>query len=542
VYVDAHEREDTMQINCANCGTAVDVDGGPGDNAECKCGNTLTVPEKPPKEQFGVVHCSNCWKRYGVVGRPAGTRFKCKSCGEIITIRQGGAPKGGAAKSGPERAAPSKRPGASSKARRPGGGKATGATRTTAATRETTATAEHEVSNEAAAVASKKLNEEVAKLKSTLQKYKAAVAENDATVNKLRSELDEKSRVLGEREAELSRQIEEARTLHERNTRQAAEIGALEQEIAARAEESATLKSQKEDLEKLLKLRDDDVAARDEKMKQLEAELADRPTREETKKFYEDKETTEKRLEDGGAKLSAIKEAIAQLRAPLAESLKKFDELGADAGDIDLPDFTTELNKAKQEAEERRLAFSTIKAELDSEKHTNELLKHQKDDLAAELERSRKEQATARKRFEDAIKAAEEDIEQMAASSSTAERRKGFLRGLFGGGSKPEPTRPRASSSRFRLRAAAALEGTADEDEVVAKAEDVAEAPPEVDEAVEVDDVVEDAPVEQAPEAIDEVEEPEEAAEAEGVEEAEEEEPPKEKKEKKRGRLRKRRR
>jgi predicted nucleic acid-binding Zn-ribbon protein/ribosomal protein S27E len=548
------EREEHMEINCANCGAAVAAEGDPGESTDCKCGNTITVPEKPPKQQFGVVHCTNCWKRYGVVGRPAGTRFKCKSCGQIIMIKQGGGAKGAAA------APKSKRTAGGS-----GGGLGGGMASSRAASRETTATAEFEIPGQQrrAPAPSKQQTEEIAALRSTIQKYKGTIDEKEALAKSLQTELDDKSRLLGEREAELSRQVEEGRTLQERNSRQAAEIGALEQEIATRAEESASLNSQKEDLEKLLKIRDDDVTARDERVKQLEAELKERPTREETKKFYEDKEAVEKRLEEGGSKLSAMKEAISKLRTPLAEALKRFDELGGESGSIDLPDFTGDLAKAKQEAEERRLAFNTLKTELESEKHTTDMLKHQKDDLSSEVERTRKELAAARKAYEEVLRAAEEEIEQLAATSSTAEQRKGFLRGLFGGrSSASEAPKPRrATSSRLKIRAAAGIPGASDDDvaveDEIAEADDVAidEPMPPVDD-LEVTDPVEEAePIsdddtlalpDDIPDADDDaIADAEEIAEADDLEEAEEieeaEEEPKPKPAKKRGRLRKRR-
>ena len=76
-----------MLIACANCGRETEILGDPGACRKCSCGNRITVPVRPPKPQFGVANCTNCWKRYGVVGRPTGTKFRCKACGEIITIR-----------------------------------------------------------------------------------------------------------------------------------------------------------------------------------------------------------------------------------------------------------------------------------------------------------------------------------------------------------------------------------------------------------------------------------------------------------------------
>jgi len=500
-----------MKIECANCGTAVELEGPPGHIGRCKCGNRLTVPARPVKEQFGVAHCTNCWKRYGVVGRPAGTRFKCKACGQMITIREPGKPAGAGVGAGSSRqAAPVQRK----------------------IPIELSETDEMDVAGVETARAPRRApageavsSSEIADLRAAVQRHKAAAEESESRLRRMQSELEEKERALQDKESELGRRAEEIRTLQERNTRQSAEIGALQQEISARVEELAGLKTRLEDVEKLLKIRDADLAARDERIKQLERELSERPSREETKKFYADKEDVEKRLSEGGAKLSALREAIARLREPLAEALKRFDELGVEAGAINLPDFTAELRKAKQEAEERRLAFAALRTDMDA-------LKHEKEDIAAELERTRKDLAAARKASEDILKAAEEEIERLSSSATAAEERKGLLRGLFGG--RKEPARPAmpkgpSPSTRFRLRAASALsaegqlaqrsgpDGLGEQDAVPpTSAPEGEDLPPVEPQPVEGEGAAE-PPADGALPA-----EPEEVAEAEPIEEVEE--------------------
>ena len=174
--------------------------------------------------------------------------------------------------------------------------------------------------------------------------------------------------------------------------------------------------------------------------------------------------------------------------------------------------------------------------------------------------------SAARKAYEEVLRAAEEEIEQLAATSSTAEQRKGFLRGLFGGrSSASEAPKPRrATSSRLKIRAAAGIPGASDDDvaveDEIAEADDVAidEPMPPVDD-LEVADPVEEAedaepisdddtlalPDDVPDDGDDAIADAEEIAEADDLEEAEEieeaEEEPKPKPAKKRGRLRKRR-
>ena len=474
----ANEPEVDMQITCANCGSSVEIVGPPGTSGECTCGNTLTVPSQPVKEQFGVARCTNCWKRYGVVGRPAGTRFKCKACGQIIAIREPGQ-KAAAAPSAaaPSAAAPSAAPRKGvSRVRKKAQlkkknvsqlaetqdmdaiplaspGKAAAAQRPAVAPRPSAGSARQAA--------------ELSGLRATVQKLKVAAAKNAAVARDARGQIEEKEHQLEEKTTEIARQAEEISTLQERNTRQSTEISTLQSDLQARSQEADQFKSRVAELDADVKAREAQLAARDAKIHGLETELQARATREETDKFYSEKEDIEKRLEDGGAKLSAMKEALGKLHEPLAETLKRFNEMGAEAGSIDLPDFSEELKKARQEGDEKGAILLDVKKALDEELAA-------KNGLEAERERLREEISTMRKSHEEFVRAAEEEIDSLATSAAAAEEQKGFLHGLFGG-KRGSDTAERAKSSRMKLKAAAALPG---EPRIIEDAVEVEDAMP----------------------------------------------------------------
>ena len=174
-----------MTIVCANCGRAIELEGPSGGGTKCRCGNKITIPARAPRLQPGVASCTNCWKRYGVVGRPIGTRFKCKACGQIITIR-----KASDVAAGPK-APPGKDPGGNaafehratvtmeaveveqprSKTRAPAGGAA--------------------VARESA---------ELAELRAAVERYKDAAETNDGAARAARSQVEKKSRDLEEKQ------------------------------------------------------------------------------------------------------------------------------------------------------------------------------------------------------------------------------------------------------------------------------------------------------------------------------------------------------
>ena len=65
-------------IYCGNCNYAFDIEGEtPGRKFKCPdCDNKMTIPDKAIRYQTGVVFCSCCWARYGVMGKepPFSTR------------------------------------------------------------------------------------------------------------------------------------------------------------------------------------------------------------------------------------------------------------------------------------------------------------------------------------------------------------------------------------------------------------------------------------------------------------------------------------
>jgi len=79
-----------MKITCSGCLNTFTLEGPPGKEFRCRCGNKLVIPQKEVKEQFGVVYCSGCWTRYAVAGRKSGAKFKCKRCESMVTIRNTG--------------------------------------------------------------------------------------------------------------------------------------------------------------------------------------------------------------------------------------------------------------------------------------------------------------------------------------------------------------------------------------------------------------------------------------------------------------------
>ena len=155
------------------------------------------------------------------------------------------------------------------------------------------------------------------------------------------------------------------------------------------------------------------------------------------------------------------------LHEPLAETLKRFNEMGAEAGSIDLPDFSEELKKARQEGDEKGAILLDVKKALDEELAA-------KNGLEAERERLREEISTMRKSHEEFVRAAEEEIDSLATSAAAAEEQKGFLHGLFGG-KRGSDTAERAKSSRMKLKAAAALPG---EPRIIEDAVEVEDAMP----------------------------------------------------------------
>lgn len=511
-----------MKIVCANCGRGIEVLGEPGATSQCQCGNRITVPDRPPKHQFGVANCTNCWKRYGVVGRPPGTRFRCKACGEIITIREPGKPVSSRVVVEPE---PARRQARAPAPKRPAEEQAEEVEALEEAEEAEPAPEGRRVSARGGGAA------EALELRSALKKQKAAAEAGAADARESRARLDEKSRTLEEKEAELARVMDDVRGLQERTKRQSDEIASLQLEVTSRTEQATSLGSRVEELEGEVAKRDEEIASRDARVKELEEELARRPTREETEAFVAEKAEMERRLEAGGMKVAALRDAVAGIRGPLAEALARFDALGAEAEEIGLPDFASKLAAAEQEAESAKAGARSLE-----------------DELAA----VKKDLTAARRRQDEILRTAEEELEKL--SSTDAGERKGFLRGLFGKkGSKSESSaRLRAVASKLKLKAAGSAGGEPGEPdlaeeaesmedvEFVAAPEPVGDAEPvemldeapgadraDADGTEEAEPVEDAAPASPEPEDAEDAEDAEEVEDVEDIEEAAPAEPPK---------------
>ncbi|MHC4506397.1 MAG: TFIIB-type zinc ribbon-containing protein, partial [Planctomycetota bacterium] len=450
-----------MTIVCANCGRAIELEGPSGGGTKCSCGNKITIPARAPRLQPGVASCTNCWKRYGVVGRPIGTRFKCKACGQIITIR----------KASDVSAAPKSQPVRGSQ-------DAAGLEHRETVTMEAVEVEQPKskaraLEEEAAAA---RESAELAELRAAVQRYKEAAETNDGAARAARSQVEKKSRDLEEKEAELARLRPEVKSLQERVERQSGEIASLEQKTAKREEELADGASRMRQLEETVKERDEalderaaTIASHEARVKELEKELAARPTHEEVERFRAEKEDFQKRLDDGAGKVAALREVIAKLREPLFETLKRFEQIGIEAGSINLPDIYDELSKARSEAEEKERARAKLGDEVTG--------------LKDELEQVRGELATALKEREETVRKADEEIERLQTAD---EEKPGFFGRIFGGQKKTARARKARAPSKPGARGTEA-EQSGDEVAVEpAEAEPVEEVIEEVvEEAVE---------------------------------------------------------
>ena len=440
-----------MTIVCANCARANELEGPSGGGTKCSCGNKISIPARAPRLQPGVASCTNCWKRYGVVGRPIGTRFKCKACGQIITIR----------KASDVAAAPYAPPVKGSQAR-------AGLERRETVTMDAVEVEQAKGKTRPPA----RESAELAELRASVQRYKEAAETNDGAARAARSQVEKKSRDLEEKEAELARLRPELKSLQGRVERQSGEIASLEQKTAKREEELADAASRMRQLEETVKERDKTlderaatIASHEGRVKDLEKDLAARPTHEEVERFRAEKEDFQKRLDDGAGKAAALREVIAKLREPLFEALKRFEEIGIKAGAINLPDIYDELSKARSEAEQKERARAELGDEVAG--------------LKGELEQVRGELAAAVKEKEETAREADREIKRLQTAD---EEKGGFFGRIFGGHKKTARARKARAPSKAGARRAAA-EPPGDEVAVEpAEAEPIEEA---VEEAVE---------------------------------------------------------
>lgn len=439
-----------MRIACANCATKVQLDGPPGHKAKCpSCGNAITVPERVIKKELGVVYCTSCWTRYRASGKAPGTRFKCRHCEQMITIRP-------------------KRPSPKAAARK--------------AELEDTSEMDADVVKAAAgAPAARRAPDS-----GDLQRYRKALADKD--------------KLLKEKEDAIARQAGELVSLREKEASLSGEVSGLRSELGSKIDGLASVKTRLGESGRLLKIRDEDVAARDDRLKKLEEELSSRPSRDEVKEFQGEKEEMDRRLQEEGNKLSSFKEALGHLLEPLDEVHKRFGEIAKKTGKLKLPDFTEDLKNARREAEEKRLAFAAVRGERDDLKRTMGGLRDRIEGIEKDLEAARREASASRQAYEELRRAVEEEIgrldEAEAAGAAPGKGKSGFFRGLFGkkDRQKISSTGKLSSSRRLKLKAASPPEpvspGEADEEELgaaepleetepVEEAEDI---PPEKDE------------------------------------------------------------
>ena len=408
---------DPIELACANCGKRFRVSGRPGKRFKCsRCGNELTVPEKPPAEREGVAYCSYCWKAYTVEGRPAGTRFNCTSCGQPVTV------------------------GAGEKRRR----------RRSTVILPPEDKAFHEAETmimEAASVEDPVAAAERAEQRRELEAAKAEVIETRKAYQETRSLAEQRKKKLDRLRQELSRKEEEhaaasSRLDDLRKKREGLERDSrrLRSELASAAASSAEQTGKIRELEESLRQSQQSVEKQVARMEEqsariaeLEKTLSSRVTKEETERFHAEKRELDEKVTGAARKVASFREALKGLLNPARELLRRFEEMESQAGETGLPDATAELERARDEADSLRGEVEFLRSEVQALRREIE----EKGSLIAEKE---EEIARRDEKIEELTRGPEEEPSAPGFFGALAQK----TRGLFS--RKAEAAEDRAST------------------------------------------------------------------------------------------------
>jgi len=418
-----------MKITCSGCLNTFNLEGPPGKEFRCRCGNKLVIPQKEVKDQFGVVYCSGCWTRYAVAGRKSGAKFKCKRCESMVTIRNTGntSPEPAVAKGSAAQAAsagdagkesdfdnaqtqiidqkslgevkkaaevsqatreplrtPVNRPGA-----RPGSGATRPASRPPSrsgpAARSGPSGVVEAPGAQGAASPDPELKRRITGLERELAELRPKTADLEKERNSLQRSVKEKDALISAKDAELSAatsRLNEAQGLVKNGAEtitslQSAlstanhEIDELKGSIAARDKDIAGLKAK--------------ITGLEQEIQKLNEEMKARVTREETERFYAEKKAMEERISAIAVELAATREAFSLVLGRADALTAEIRGLQDKTGKFDnLPDVKKELDLARKGREAAVSERDTAVKERDALKaRINEL-----DSVVSEMQRS----------------------------------------------------------------------------------------------------------------------------------------------------------
>ncbi len=392
----------------------------------------MTVPEKPPAKREGVACCSYCWKAYSVKGRPAGTRFNCTSCGQPVTVGAGDEKK--------KKKRPSRAP----------------------AKEEAFHEAETMVMEAAEAPASpdpvaaaeraeqrKELDTAKAELIQTRKAYQQTKAHADKAkvdVARLTTDLRDKD----EEAAAAAATIDELETKRDGLDKESQRLCA---QLASTTSTSAEQAGKIKELDESLRQREETVEQQSARIEQqssriaeIEKELSTRVTMEETETFHAEKRELNERVDSAARKVASFREALKGLFNPAKELVRRFEEMESQTGETGLPDFTQELDKAREEAQANKGEADSLRAEGESLREEIQSLKREIGEREALIVAKAEEIARRDERIEELTRPPDEQAPPPGFFGAIAKKTKG----LFGGKKKAEgkPERPSARKRR----------------------------------------------------------------------------------------------
>jgi predicted nucleic acid-binding Zn-ribbon protein len=382
-----------MKITCSGCLNTFNLEGPPGKEFRCRCGNKLVIPQKEVKDQFGVVYCSGCWTRYAVAGRKSGAKFKCKRCESMVTIRNTGntSPEPAVAKASSAQPAsagdapkesdfdnaqtqiidsksltevkkaaevahaakepvktPVNRPGA-----RPGSGvtrpHSRPPSRTGPAVRNGPSGVVEASGAQGAASPDPELKRRITSLERELAELRPKTADLEKERNSLQRSVKEKDALVSAKDAELSAatsRLNEAQGLVKNGAEtitslQSAlstanhEIDEMKGSIAARDKDIAGLKAK--------------ITGLEQEIQKLNEEMKSRVTREETERFHTEKKAMDERISAIALELAATREAFSLVLGRADALTAEIRGLQDKTGKFDsLPDISKELDIARK--------------------------------------------------------------------------------------------------------------------------------------------------------------------------------------------------
>ncbi|MBN1807465.1 MAG: hypothetical protein JW909_00225 [Planctomycetes bacterium] len=380
-----------MKLVCSGCLSTYDLEGPPGKEFRCRCGNKISMPQSEPKEQFGVVHCSGCWTRYAVAGRKSGAKFRCKKCGNAVAIRNTGttapepavgadmdnaqtqiisaseikgavgkkkpSPAAADAKDAPTRtnieAKPRSRPSsrvdrAASRDRAPTqkGITPPRPSQDDAELKRRIGSQERELGELRTKTA--EIEKERKTLARNLKDAEAMITAKDAEIGALNNRLNESR-------AEVKQVQENAANIHNALKEAGGEIQKMKHAAGEREKEVAGLKAS--------------IEALQQQVAGLNKDLETRATKEETERFYKDRAATEERFKQITTEVGATREALGGILGKAEALSSEIKGLQNEAGKFEeLPDINSELQEtlaAKNKAVKERDGLRGRIAELE---------------------------------------------------------------------------------------------------------------------------------------------------------------------------------